>query len=659
MAVRAAVDQCTDLLERAVAYAQRGVLVLPLEPRGKRPHREWGRGVHDATRDPETIRAWWSRWPQANIGGAVPATYVVLDVDGPEGETSIADRHLPHTVTACTGGGGLHYWFRLPQGVTGRNLVGFLPGIDLKAAGGYVVLPPSIHPDTDQPYAWADMCAPGEVEIAEAPAWVVEVLSASPERQTTDDLGRADVDADGLPEVIYEGTRNTTLFRHGCRLRGRGADAETILDLLLAANVERCEPPLPAEEVRTIARSASRYPVGPVRVDNRVLNADISDGAKLLGALLALTQGRLTQEQLAELAGASMSSIKRWRKELRESDLLTIALDRPNRRYTLVCVEALLNTELSTGTKVLYMTLAQLADDGETQVGQDHLGARCGMSRSTIFRGTEELVAAGLVERIRAPYDEDLGRRSECNRYRLPLESESPGAQGLRGWKGSSVTHSYAAAGAFRAPAAEAALGPSKPEGSKGSPVTHSPRTSGGVVVGGVAGTVGSTPWPSPKADSASLEGESRPRAPDVQGRAAAGAGKPATPPVYDQGAARAVAHAVKAATEEAMPWRMIVRRLEVHDGDIEAVTKELIDLLRPGPGEALRGPPGAEQIGDELFRERPDQVRIIGGWFLPAKGPSVQVADVEAYAEAEGISFEEARDIALTSGLPEEESAV
>ncbi len=170
------------LLDAALAYAKRGFAVHPLRPRDKRP--ATAHGLHDATTDPETLRRWWADTPEANIGLAVPPGYCVLDVDGDTGRASLNGHHLPETPCGMTGGGGLHYWFAVPEGVPATNRVGILPGIDLRAAGGYVVAPPSVHP-TGALYSWADGLGLGEVKIAPAPAWLVALI-APPAEPTPD-----------------------------------------------------------------------------------------------------------------------------------------------------------------------------------------------------------------------------------------------------------------------------------------------------------------------------------------------------------------------------------------------------------------------------------------------------------------------------------------
>jgi hypothetical protein len=87
---------------------------------------------------------------------------VVLDVDPRNGGELTFKRlerdlgALPTTLTAASGrrDGGRHRWFR--TSLAARNIRGHLgDGVDVKKFGGYVVAPPSIHPDTGRSYYWA------------------------------------------------------------------------------------------------------------------------------------------------------------------------------------------------------------------------------------------------------------------------------------------------------------------------------------------------------------------------------------------------------------------------------------------------------------------------------------------------------------------------
>jgi hypothetical protein len=151
----------------ALWYARRGVAVLPLD--GKAPRTT--HGVKDASSDPAVVAGWWQRWPTANVGIAVGPGEVVVDVDTRHnGEAlllELAAGPLPRTRTARTGGGGWHLWFSDPDPAELRGRLGARSGVDLKKLGGYVVAPPSIHPDTGRAYRWV---TDPRLELAQLPA---------------------------------------------------------------------------------------------------------------------------------------------------------------------------------------------------------------------------------------------------------------------------------------------------------------------------------------------------------------------------------------------------------------------------------------------------------------------------------------------------------
>jgi len=170
------VVEADDIGVHAIEYAVRGWRVFPL--RGKIPAIAGGRGVLDATTDLDQIATWWSgRYAGANIGVRLPDPVMVVDVDprngGAESLARLLARYgpLPPTLTAESGrgDGGCHRYFRRPAGKTSSKLLG--GGIDLKTNAGYVVAPPSVHPDSGQPYAWSDRSP-----IADPPGWLVDLI---------------------------------------------------------------------------------------------------------------------------------------------------------------------------------------------------------------------------------------------------------------------------------------------------------------------------------------------------------------------------------------------------------------------------------------------------------------------------------------------------
>ena len=163
------------MIEHALELADAGWLVFPLQ--GKAPAVAGGQGFHDATDDVERIRAWWRRWPHANIGIAVPVGMVVIDIDPRDGgdetlsDLEHAHRPLPPTLTVRTGSGGSHLWFKAVT--DGMQQADLGPGLQTRIGGrGYVVAPPSIHPETHQPYQWVQPLS----SVARLPEWVVARL---------------------------------------------------------------------------------------------------------------------------------------------------------------------------------------------------------------------------------------------------------------------------------------------------------------------------------------------------------------------------------------------------------------------------------------------------------------------------------------------------
>jgi hypothetical protein len=164
----------TPTLAAALAYAARGWSVFPCQHGTKEPF-PGTHGVKDASTDEATIRAWWTRWPDANVAlacGPESGVYVVdVDVDpekGVNGWESLKELpDLPATVRQNTPRGGAHFLFRADT--PPRNKNSFRNGIDIRAGGYYIMLTPSIHPN-GKPYRWEADYGPGEIELAEFPA---------------------------------------------------------------------------------------------------------------------------------------------------------------------------------------------------------------------------------------------------------------------------------------------------------------------------------------------------------------------------------------------------------------------------------------------------------------------------------------------------------
>lgn len=278
----------------AAAYAALGLAVFPAHTvdgngccscgtecgRNAGKHPRTTNGLLAASCDADQVRAWWQRWPDANVAVATGAAsgVCVLDVDPAHGglesiEVLEADHGcLSPTWCVETGGDGLHLWFLLENSGL-RNSAGRLgPGLDVRANGGYVIVPPSRH-RSGIAYQWAPTWHPTLVDLAPAPPWlVILALHAPPNKMIPPDdapIGTAIGGNHFAPatRAVAHGARNATLTSLAGAMRRKGCGERAIVAALLVENVERCEPPLTEAEIATIAHSVCRYaPENPPRL---------------------------------------------------------------------------------------------------------------------------------------------------------------------------------------------------------------------------------------------------------------------------------------------------------------------------------------------------------------------------------------------------------
>ena len=205
-----------------------------LHPYGKDPvGRLVPHGVLDFTSDVDIVSKWWSQDPW-NIGVRVPESMFVLDVDGPDrlphpgkGLQALAELEdcygpLTTTLTQVTGSGGLHLFFRRPPGKLSKSR---LPnGLEYKDHGGYVVLAPSIHPDTGERYVRCD--AP----VAAPPAWLIDLIVEQPRvtpPRAPRSVARWSSHGPSIADSFCESTSWADVLEpHGWTLAHRGADLD-------------------------------------------------------------------------------------------------------------------------------------------------------------------------------------------------------------------------------------------------------------------------------------------------------------------------------------------------------------------------------------------------------------------------------------------------
>lgn len=205
----------------------------PLTPNGfkdARPFNDW----------PVDTRCDYWGAPTGAVNG-----FVVVDVDKKGGgiETA-ANFKWECEIRQTTQSGGYHLFYKVPEGLELRNRVRFLPGVDLRADGGYVIMYEDVN----------------LTNLPEMPPWLLTLLDRGEKKLV-------DIDADG--DGVGEGGRNHFLARKAGSMQRIGV---LTLAGLTEVNEKSCEPPLDAVEVEAIYESVKRY-----APDDRAAHIDLEE----------------------------------------------------------------------------------------------------------------------------------------------------------------------------------------------------------------------------------------------------------------------------------------------------------------------------------------------------------------------------------------------
>lgn len=159
--------------KEAMAYARCACSEPSCRSPGKHPLNH--DGATGASLDPDQIRAWWSRWPTANIGLRMPPGVAAIDFDiyvpGVPERLRAFQAEQPLTLVQSSGAGGEHWLYHLPADMTPGTSLDGQAGVDIIHHGHrYIVAEPSVH-WTGGAYTWA--AAPELRAIAKAPPALV------------------------------------------------------------------------------------------------------------------------------------------------------------------------------------------------------------------------------------------------------------------------------------------------------------------------------------------------------------------------------------------------------------------------------------------------------------------------------------------------------
>lgn len=244
------------LAAAALGYAALGWPVHPCR-RDKTPLT--GSWTRDATTDPATIAGWWRQWPRANVAVCTGAPGPdVLDVDckHPGGMELCARARQAGLLDGAaaiirTPSGGRHLWFHGTSQTGGA--IGAHRALELKATGGYVLVPPSA---TDAGrYQLVERCpTPGFIDWPEVRRLLVPPAPRPRYYRTAATGARL---AQWLSRQL-EGNRNNALFWACCRaMEGGQVDLSDLVATAVRLGLSRREAYRTAESARRRARAGA------------------------------------------------------------------------------------------------------------------------------------------------------------------------------------------------------------------------------------------------------------------------------------------------------------------------------------------------------------------------------------------------------------------
>lgn len=234
-------------LEHALEYLKAGLCVLPVHPFSKRPcMSNWQKYITQRPTE-EEVTKWFTALSGVGIGvvtGKISGL-VVLDIDTryEENVEALFDKY-PTNLIARSGSGGYHLYYRYPDKVNHiPNAVNIIEGVDLRADGGFIVLPPTVHA-SGKAYEW--------IRYEGMLDFPIELLQQP--KQSAPNQGK------WLSEAlrgVRSGERNNTAARLAGYFFSKGLNADVIEHILFEWN-QRNDPPLPNNELSTTIKSIQR-----------------------------------------------------------------------------------------------------------------------------------------------------------------------------------------------------------------------------------------------------------------------------------------------------------------------------------------------------------------------------------------------------------------
>lgn len=231
------------MLQEALNLYDSGWCVLPVVPHEKRPYLQNWKDYTKERPPKDGVISWFTNLQNVGLGVATGkvSNIAVLDVecDCPIPIEDLIKKYPTNLITR-TGSGGYHLFYSYPYNVpTIKNRVGIIDRVDLRADGGFIVLPPTMHTSGNR-YEWVSQGLPG--------AFPTEILQVESEGKSSEKWL-----SDAL-KGVSKGGRNDTAARIAGYFFKKGIPEDIIETQMLMWN-ESNNPPLPIQEIYTVIRS--------------------------------------------------------------------------------------------------------------------------------------------------------------------------------------------------------------------------------------------------------------------------------------------------------------------------------------------------------------------------------------------------------------------
>lgn len=254
----------------ALAYQKKGFSVIPISPSNKQPMIKF---ADKPAMTAQEIEDFWNQYPDSNIAVRTDKFFVIdVDLHGKHNGYESLDNWehqnlLTPTLQAKTASGGKHiFYFKHPD-VSMTQMIGFLPGVDVKAhPNNYVLVAPSKISKGE--YAWdLEESKKGGTMVTASRALVMAIKQEylkKNNRSELDDIyyqirngaGKRNRTTEVFEMIVKgfgeEGSRNDTAAKFAGTLLARSVDPNCVLELARIANNNSADPLSDRELNRTV-----------------------------------------------------------------------------------------------------------------------------------------------------------------------------------------------------------------------------------------------------------------------------------------------------------------------------------------------------------------------------------------------------------------------